>query len=217
MGSPFPANKAPGKHWKPSFWRTRKTLEKTIDHATLDHAFLLLCQNLYWKHQINFISKDCNATLLNLNSTFFFFFSKEGFKNILELSLMWNKSLHGAMAKYVQEFCTGWKCDAGISIATTILPKVHHASWFLWHDRSWLVFPSAGWSWRKTIPRRAACFGLIILSCRSATLLPKTDWLKGGVSGLGCWLSGDAGAEARLRSLKGLMGRPGQLEVGCPS
>lgn len=49
--------------------------------------------------------------------------------------------------------------------ATTILPKVHHASWFLWHDRSWLVSLQQDGHEGRPFLEELLCFGLIILSC----------------------------------------------------
>ena len=45
MGSPFQTTKLQGNIENLSFGREEKLWKKTIDHATSDRAFLLLCQN----------------------------------------------------------------------------------------------------------------------------------------------------------------------------
>lgn len=166
------------------FGREEK-LWKKLDHTTSDSTFPLLFQNNSIK--VNFLSKDCNATLLNLNSLF-------------------PQKTHFGNTPYVKQTSTGsggqicsrilygmqmWSQD--FNFTTAILPKIYCTLWFFGScnvNRSWLGFPLAWLSQRKALSSKNCfvCFGLTYLhtgqqSCCLKWTDPE-DWGRG----LGCWL-----------------------------
>lgn len=127
------------------------------------------------QYKINFISKDCNATLLNLNSHFFF--SKESFKKhfgtttyVKQISAWSNGQICTRILYRMKMWCRNFN-----------LPQLFYPKFTMLRgscdtiDLGWFPFSRMVMKEDHSSKSCFACFGLTILSCRSATLLPKTD------------------------------------------
>ena len=172
-GITIPDNKAPGKHRKPFFWKRRKTLEK--NHRSCHFRSCISLTLSEQQYKINFISKDCNATLLNLNSHFFF--SKESFKKhfgtttyVKQISAWSNGQICTRILYRMKMWCQNFNLPQLFYPEFTMLCGSCNMIDLGWFPLSMTVMKEA-----HSLKSCFVCFGLIILSCWSVTLLPKMD------------------------------------------